>query len=58
MHPAPAGNRTITPFPPRGTPTRPDIFTITMATEVITFPLAVARLDRAAGLLPEPAEHD
>ena len=53
-----AGNRTITLFPPRGTPPRPDIFTLIMAVEHCTFTKAVERLARAAGLLPEPAEHD
>jgi hypothetical protein len=61
MRPA-AGTRpraiAITPlFPPRGAPSVPGIFTVTMATEAITFPEAVARLARAAGLLlAEPAD--
>jgi hypothetical protein len=63
MRPAPAGNRnrTFMPplFPPRGEPGPPDIFTVTMQITGCTFQEAVARLARAAGLLPaEPAcEH-
>jgi Immunity protein Imm1 len=55
MRSAPAGIRS--PFPPRGTPCPPDIFTVTMATIRCTFTEAVERLAHAAGLLPaEPTD--
>jgi hypothetical protein len=58
MRPAPAGNRTFAPFPPRGTDLGPDLFALYAEANGLTLQQAVTHLARAAGLLPEPAERE